>query len=342
MNEKEELRTVHTPHDRGYKRSLSQPREFLHFLKKYVKADWMLELEESQLSLCDKEFVDKDYEGREADLIYRVKRTTGEEIFVFILQELQSTVDYTMIFRILIYVVNNLLRYFLNTVKVKREGKDFRLPAMVPIVFYNGESGWTAVRNLRDYQTGGELFGDHVLNLEYYLVNLSDIEEQDILSTNTVLDNIMYCDKFRRKYELAEAIRTAYDRIQLLGNQEKEEFNNWVKTILLSVCGNREAVVEEILSWAGNGVDDMAFKYNIIKAFEDERAEGKAEGMVEGKAESIIEILEESGIVPEKLRKLIKEQRNLETLGNWLKKAAHVNSVEEFQRYIVQEMEKTE
>ena len=124
MNEKEEVKTVHAPHDRGYKRSLSQPGEFLHFLKKYVKADWMMGLEESQLSLCDKEFVDKDYEGREADLIYRVKRTTGEEIFVFVLQELQSTVDYTMIFRILIYVVNNLLRHFLNTAKAAAGKRD--------------------------------------------------------------------------------------------------------------------------------------------------------------------------------------------------------------------------
>ena len=41
-----------------------------------------------------------------------------------------------------------------------------------------------------------------------------------------------------------------------------------------------EAVVEEILSWAGNGEDDMAFKYNIIKAFEDEREEGKEEGQI--------------------------------------------------------------
>ncbi len=334
MNEKEEVKTVHAPHDRGYKRSLSQPGEFLHFLKKYVKADWMMGLEESQLSLCDKEFVDKDYEGREADLIYRVKRTTGEEIFVFVLQELQSTVDYTMIFRILIYVVNNLLRHFLNTAKAKREDKDFRLPAMVPIVFYNGESSWTAVRNLRNYQTGGDLFGDHVLNLEYYLVNLSDIEEQDILSTNTVLDNIMYCDKFRRKYELAEAVRTAYDRIQLLGNQEREEFNNWVKTILLSVCGNRETVVEEILSWAGNGVDDMAFKYNIIKAFEDERAEGKAEGKAEERAEVVIELLEDLGEVSGELRENIMAQKELTVLKEWHKKAAKVKSVQEFEAYL--------
>ena len=45
---------VSTPHDKGYKKNLSRPAEFLHFLKKYVKADWMMELQESDLSLCDK------------------------------------------------------------------------------------------------------------------------------------------------------------------------------------------------------------------------------------------------------------------------------------------------
>ena len=91
----------------------------------------------------------------------------------------------------------------------------------------------------------------------------------------------MYCDKYRKKLELVGAIRTAYSRIGELGLQEREEFRNWVKYILLSVCGNKEAVVEEILSWAGTGEDDMAFKYNIIRAFEDEREEGREEGMIQ-------------------------------------------------------------
>lgn len=144
----------------------------------------------------------------------------------------------------------------------------------------------------------------------------------------------MYCDKFRKKMELAEAVRTAYNRIQKLGNQEKEEFNNWVKGILLSICGDKEAVLEEILSWSENGVDDMAFKYNIIKAFEDERAEGKAEGKVEGKAESILELLEEVGEISAKLRQTIMEQKDLEILKNWLKKAAQVQTVEEFEIFL--------
>ena len=276
-----ETKEVKMPHDKGYKRSLSNPKEFLHFLQKYVGADWMMELEVSQLSMCDKEFIDKDYEGREADLVYKVSKRNGEEVYIFILQELQSTVDCTMIFRVLIYVVNNLLRFFLNTDKKVREQKEFKLPVMVPIVFYNGDERWTAVRSLREYQQGGETFAPYVLDLEYYLVNLADIPPDDILSTNTVIDNIMYCDKFRKKEDLMDAIRLTYDRIQLLGNQEREEFNNWVRYILLSICGDKERVMEEILNWAGKGVQDMAFTYNIIRAVEEEKEEARAQGFNE-------------------------------------------------------------
>ena len=168
-----------------------------------------------------------------------------------------------MIFRILIYVVNNLLRHFLDTDKEEREKKEFR-----------------------------------------------------------------------KKLELADAVRMAYERIQLLDGQEKEEFHNWVRNILLSICGNREAVVEQILNWVGNGVDDMAFKYNIIKAFEDERAEGIVVGKTEGKAEFVIELLEELGDVPSDLRETILAQKDIAVLKAWHKKAARVESVEEFCAFI--------
>lgn len=330
---------ISTPHDRGYKKSLSRPSEFLHFLKKYIGAEWMLQLEESDLSLCDKEMLERDYEGKEADLLYSVGMPDGREAFIFILQELQSYVDYTMIFRILVYVVNTLVKYFLDRGKNEREQAGFRLPAIVPIVFYNGQERWTAVRSLREYQNSGENFGNYILNLEYYLVDLAEIEEEYILSTNTVLDNIMYCDKFRKKLELVGAIRQAYGRIGELGLQEREEFRNWVKYILLSVCGNREAVVEEILNWAEDGEDEMMFKYNIIRAFEDERAEGKAEGRAEGKAEDILDLLEDIGAVAEDLKKKLYDQKDIEVLREWHKLAARAQSIEEFMQRISGEVQ---
>ena len=207
---KQEPSAVSAPHDKGYKKSLSQPGEFLHFLQKYIGADWMMVLKESDLSLCDKEMLERDYEGKEADLLYRVTMPDGREVFIFILQELQSYVDYTMVFRILIYIVNTLVKYFMDTGKKERERAGFRLPAIVPIVFYNGQDRWTAVKRMKDYQEGGVIFGDYILNLEYYLVNLAEIEEEYILLSNTVLDNIMYCDKYRKKQELVAAVRTAY------------------------------------------------------------------------------------------------------------------------------------
>ena len=285
---------VSKPHDKGYKRDLKNPKEFLHFLRKYVKAEWAENLNVSQLRLCDKEFISQDYEGKEADLIYEITLGTDpkskRKLYVFILQELQSSVDYTMVFRIMVYIMNTLLRYFMKTDKKERERADFRLPAVVPILFYNGSDRWTAVRSLRDYQTSGELFGTHILNLEYYLVDLNEIKEDYILTTNTVLDNIMYCDKLREKLEIADAVRQSFRRVSRLGRQEEEEFTGWVKNILLSICGNKESVVKAIMEQARNGDENVAFQYNIVRIFEEEKAEGRAEGRAEGKKEKAKEI----------------------------------------------------
>ena len=68
---------VTTPHDKGYKKSLSRPSEFLHFIKKYIRADWMMELKESDLILCDKEMLERDYEGKEAAVSLREQGSRG-------------------------------------------------------------------------------------------------------------------------------------------------------------------------------------------------------------------------------------------------------------------------
>ena len=117
-----------------------------------------------------------------------------------------------------------------------------------------------------------------------------------------------------------------------------EEFRNWVRYILLSVCDMKEAVAEEILSWAGNGEDEMAFKYNIVKVFEEEReeakAEGRAEGKAEGKAEYILDLLEDISTVPDELRERIFAQKDLDILRKWHKLAARVETIDEFEKQI--------
>jgi hypothetical protein len=131
-------------HDKGYRSVFAKKDNFLHFLTKYIKASWAADISEDNLEHVNATFVTKDYQKRESDVVYRLK---NENVFFYVLLELQSESDFTMPFRLLNYMVNLLAHEFKNTPEVLRERKDFRLPAIVPIVLYNGEGNWTPVRS---------------------------------------------------------------------------------------------------------------------------------------------------------------------------------------------------
>lgn len=61
---------------------------------------------------------------------------------------------------------------------------------------------------------------------------------------------------------------------------------------------------------------------------EDEREEGRAEG----RAEAIIDLLSDYGTVSGHLKGIIMKEKDLEILREWMKTAAMVDSVEEFER----------
>ena len=58
--------------------------------------------------------------------------------------------------------------------------------------------------------------------------------------------------------------------------------------------------------------------------------EGRAEGLVEGRAEAILELLEETGTVPETLREKILTEKDLELLKKWNRLAAKAVTIVEF------------
>ena len=64
------------------------------------------------------------------------------------------------------------------------------------------------------------------------------------------------------------------------------------------------------------------------------RVEGRAEGRVEGIADMTISLLEDIGEVPEALSKIIYEQKDIDILRIWIKVAAKVQSIEEFEQKI--------
>ena len=60
------------------------------------------------------------------------------------------------------------------------------------------------------------------------------------------------------------------------------------------------------------------------------RDEGKQIGIINGKIESILELLEDNGEVPEKVKTEIFAETDLEVLKKWLHLAAKSETIEEF------------
>ncbi|MFD2116963.1 Rpn family recombination-promoting nuclease/putative transposase [Paenibacillus yanchengensis] len=130
--------TLHPRHDTSYRFLLSSKKLFVDLLRSFVKRGWVQEVNEEQVEEIPHTFVLQDFKRQEADLVYRVK-LQGQDVIFYLLLELQSSVDYRMPYRLLLYQVE-IWRYLLqNEATLIANRKSFRLPPIVPIVLYNGK-----------------------------------------------------------------------------------------------------------------------------------------------------------------------------------------------------------
>lgn len=97
---------VHNQHDKGYKFLLSSKRVFIELLRSFVRQEWVKDIDETDIVKIDKSYILQDFADKEADLVYRMKLKDKDVIF-YVLMELQSTVDFQMPYRLLLYDVNS-------------------------------------------------------------------------------------------------------------------------------------------------------------------------------------------------------------------------------------------
>jgi len=174
--------TTENYHDKGYKGLLSKRRIFVKFLGHFVHYKWVKNVDVNSLQLCDKGFVDSLFNELESDLIYSGK-IDDRDVFFYIFTELQSTVDYTMPYRVLRYIVEILRRVFENTPENERKRAGFRLPVVIPIVYYNGEEKWTVPHSFKEYLQDSNLFED-VIDFRYILVDINKLNKEDLINAS--------------------------------------------------------------------------------------------------------------------------------------------------------------
>ena len=128
-------------HDKRYKKLFSHPILLQELLEHFVDENFIKDLDFSTLERLDKSFITNQFAEKESDLIYKIA-FKDTQFYVFILIEFQSTVDKFMALRMLRYICE--FYEFLAQKKIKQ------LPAVFPILLYNGDAKWTAKLSLKD------------------------------------------------------------------------------------------------------------------------------------------------------------------------------------------------
>jgi predicted transposase/invertase (TIGR01784 family) len=135
-----------TDHDSRYKRLFYHPEMIRDLLLGFVPEDWVTQLDLSTLEKYPTEFIDDRLRNRRGDVIWRV-RWGLDWLYLYILLEFQSGVRRFMAGRLLTYI--DLLYQDLIRSRQLR-GRPKRLPAVLPIVLYNGRRHWTAPTDLAE------------------------------------------------------------------------------------------------------------------------------------------------------------------------------------------------
>jgi hypothetical protein len=247
-------------HDWGFKDLLSNPAVFASLLKTFFKAEWTNRVSPEALEMVPASFITPPFKKREADIIYKLKKTNSGEggIYFYCLLELQSTVDHSIPIRLLVYMASLLMEYLKNIPGEQLTRKGFRLPAVIPIVLYNGEDNWTVPREFSKVYEDAGIFGEYMLNFKYYLLDVNRLDPEELLKKDSLLSAVFYIDRktgmkpgelpYTRK--TLEKVKRISPVLEHLTIEELNIFLRWFQGIVLRrmLAGSEpERKLQEIL-----------------------------------------------------------------------------------------------
>ncbi|QXN64870.1 Rpn family recombination-promoting nuclease/putative transposase [Serratia fonticola] len=120
-----------TPHDATFRQFLTQPEVARDFMELHLPAELRAICDLNTLKLESGSFVEENLRQYFSDVLYSLKTTAGDDGYVHVLIEHQSTPDRHMAFRLIRYAVAAMQRHL-------EEGHK-KLPLVIPMLFYTGK-----------------------------------------------------------------------------------------------------------------------------------------------------------------------------------------------------------
>lgn len=265
---------THQYSDKVFKEILSNKKEFIKFLQKYIDKERFKHLSEGNLEKYNKEFITSKFRKKECDIIYKISNLN-----MYIIVEHQSKVDYTMPERITEYCIE-----LMRDINANKMRKEISRPIIVPIVLYTGQHKW----NVENRKKQIFLYRTFEYS-EYNLVDISNDTKEELIEEKTGLSKALLFEKIKTKEEFKEVMNKVI-RKDLTAEEIK-----YIQMILMYSNKIRKFMPEgreEYIEKLGNGDDEiMKFEKFLIEWLEDEKREGEKSGIAKAINQMVKEML---------------------------------------------------
>lgn len=255
-------------------------------LRGFVREPWVKQLDFSTLERINASYVSDDLQSRESDLVWRVRYGDGDRwLYVYLLLELQSSVDPFMAVRMLTYLglfYQDCLRQGLLTAAGL-------LPPVLPLVLYNGKRRWRAARDVSELIEeipGG--WDAYQPRLRYALIDEGALSETELSSLRNLVATLIRLEKSRDLEAVREALAALSGWLNELRDPElKRAWSLWIRQVFLSANPSGTTLSEladfqEVKVMLAEKVKDWA-----VELREEGRGVGRQEGLEEGRREGI-------------------------------------------------------
>jgi len=159
--------------------------------------------------------------------------------------------------------------------------KSFRLPAVVPIVLYNGKRKWTAQRRFRETVAGPGSVARHVPDFEYILLDVNRYSEEELLEAGNMIGSVFLMEKARTGGSIPDRLREA---VGVLGNLDPQDYRLFVSWVLQILSRDEPVEVrQELTEILRNAEPKEAGKMitNLERTIKKMKADARKEGRIE-------------------------------------------------------------
>ena len=264
-------------HDSGYRHLFAAPAMMRDLLTGFVPHEWVGQADFSTLERVNGSYVSDDLRARHDDMVWRI-RLCGRWFYVYLLLEFQSYPDRWMALRMHVYT--GLL--YQDLIARRELGQPGLLPAVLPIVLYNGQRTWRAAEHLDALQeVSPPGLAAYRAQARYLLIDERRFSQAHLPLRNLVAA-LFRLEQARTPEDYVQVIK--HLRQWLAGDEHtrtRRAFTLWLQRRLRAHLPadtiERTLELEEI---------ETMFPDTILK---EERRRGVKEGRLEGQHEGLLE-----------------------------------------------------